>query len=71
MALIGEPRTGSARCSRHPLGSTQQLLAVTISSEVNVLVLCIMLCCSWSAPQGHHRLLRPRYRLRAGGKHDK
>jgi branched-chain amino acid transport system permease protein len=51
------------------LGSTQQLLAVTISSEVNVLVLGIMLVLFVvGAPKGIIGLLRPRYRLRAGGK---
>jgi branched-chain amino acid transport system permease protein len=51
------------------LGSTQQLLAVTISSEVNVLVLGIMLVLFVvAAPKGIIGLLRPRYRLRAGGK---
>jgi len=51
------------------LGSTQQLLAVTISSEVNVLVLGIMLVLFVVvAPKGIIGLLRPRYRLRAGGK---
>ena len=47
---------------------TQQLLAVTISSEVNVLVLGIMLVVFVvAAPKGIIGLLRPRYRLRAGG----
>src|SRR6266513_276371 len=51
------------------LGTTQQLLTVTISSEVNVLVLGIMLVLFVvSAPKGIVGLLRPRYRLRAGGK---
>ena len=51
------------------LGTTQQLLAVTISSEVNVLVLGIMLVVFVVvAPKGIIGLLRPRYRLRAGGK---
>jgi branched-chain amino acid transport system permease protein len=51
------------------LGVTQQLLAVTISSEVNVLVLGIMLVLFVvGAPKGIIGLLRPRYRLRAGGK---
>jgi branched-chain amino acid transport system permease protein len=51
------------------LGSTQQFLAVTISSEVNVLVLGIMLVLFVvGAPKGIIGLLRPRYRLRAGGK---
>jgi branched-chain amino acid transport system permease protein len=51
------------------LGVTQQLLAVTISSEVNVLVLGIMLVVFVVvAPKGIIGLLRPRYRLRAGGK---
>ena len=51
------------------LGTTQQLLAVTISSEVNVLVLGIMLVVFVvAAPKGIIGLLRPRYRLRAGGK---
>ena len=54
------------------LGSTQQFLAVTISSEINVLVLGIMLVLFVVvAPKGIIGLLRPRYRLRAGGKHDK
>jgi branched-chain amino acid transport system permease protein len=54
------------------LGSTQQFLAVTISSEINVLVLGIMLVLFVvAAPKGIIGLLRPRYRLRAGGKHDK
>jgi branched-chain amino acid transport system permease protein len=51
------------------LGVTQQFLAVTISSEVNVLVLGIMLVLFVVvAPKGIIGLLRPRYRLRAGGK---
>ena len=51
------------------LGSTQQLLAVTISSEVNVLVLGIMLVLFVvAAPNGIIGLVVPRYRLRAGGK---
>jgi branched-chain amino acid transport system permease protein len=51
------------------LGSTQQFLAVTISSEINVLVLGIMLVLFVVvAPKGIIGLLRPRYRLRAGGK---
>ena len=51
------------------LGTTQQLLTVTISSEVNVLVLGIMLVVFVvAAPKGIIGLLRPRYRLRAGGK---
>ena len=51
------------------LGTTQQLLAVTISSEVNVLVLGIMLVVFVvAAPKGIIGLLSPRYRLRAGGK---
>jgi branched-chain amino acid transport system permease protein len=51
------------------LGSTQQFLAVTISSEINVLVLGIMLVLFVvGAPKGIIGLLRPRYRLRAGGK---
>jgi branched-chain amino acid transport system permease protein len=51
------------------LGVTQQLLAVTISSEVNVLVLGIMLVLFVvGAPKGIIGLFRPRYRLRAGGK---
>ena len=51
------------------LGVTQQLLAVTISSEVNVLVLGIMLVVFVvAAPKGIIGLLSPRYRLRAGGK---
>jgi branched-chain amino acid transport system permease protein len=51
------------------LGSTQQLLAVTISSEVNVLVLGIMLVLFVvAAPNGIIGLVAPRYRLRAGGK---
>ena len=51
------------------LGVTQQLLAVTISSEVNVLVLGIMLVLFVvGAPKGIIGLLLPRYRLRAGGK---
>jgi len=51
------------------LSTTQQLLTVTISSEVNVLVLGIMLVLFVvAAPKGIIGLLRPRYRLRAGGK---
>src|SRR4029450_11040243 len=51
------------------LGVTQQFLAVTISSEVNVLVLGIMrVFFVVGAPKGIIGLLRPRYRLRAGGK---
>ena len=54
------------------LATTQQLLTVTISSEINVLVLGIMLVLFVvGAPKGIIGLLRPRYRLRAGGKHDK
>jgi branched-chain amino acid transport system permease protein len=42
---------------------------VTISSEVNVLVLGIMLVLFVvGAPKGIIGLLMPRYRLRAGGK---
>ena len=42
---------------------------MTISSEVNVLVLGIMLVLFVvAAPKGIIGLLRPRYRLRAGGK---
>ena len=53
------------------LGTTQQLLTVTISSEVNVLVLGVMLVLFVvGAPKGIIGLMRPRYRLRAGGKHD-
>jgi branched-chain amino acid transport system permease protein len=51
------------------LGVTQQLLAVTISSEVNVLVLGVMLVLFVVvAPKGLIGLVRPHYRLRAGGK---
>jgi branched-chain amino acid transport system permease protein len=51
------------------LGTTQQLLAVTISSEVNVLVLGIMLVLFVVvAPKGIIGLVMPRYRLRTGGK---
>ena len=51
------------------LGTTQQALAVTISSEVNVLVLGIMLVLFVVvAPKGIIGLVMPRYRLRTGGK---
>jgi branched-chain amino acid transport system permease protein len=50
------------------LGSTQQLLAVTISSEVNVLVLGIMLVLFVvAAPEGIIGLIRRVRRKRAGG----
>jgi branched-chain amino acid transport system permease protein len=50
------------------LGSTQQLLAVTISSEVNVLVLGIMLVLFVvAAPEGIIGLIRKGRRKRAGG----
>jgi branched-chain amino acid transport system permease protein len=49
------------------LGSTQQLLAVTISSEVNVLVLGIMLVLFVvAAPEGIIGLIR-RVRLKRAG----
>jgi len=51
------------------LGSTQQLLAVTISSEVNVLVLGIMLVLFVvAAPEGLIGLLRKAVRHRVGGR---
>jgi branched-chain amino acid transport system permease protein len=51
------------------LGVTQQLLAVTISSEVNVLVLGIMLVLFVvAAPEGLLGLVRRLVRYRAGGK---
>ena len=51
------------------LGVTQQLLAVTISSEVNVLVLGIMLVLFVvAAPEGLLGLARRLVRYRAGGK---
>jgi branched-chain amino acid transport system permease protein len=51
------------------LGSTQQLLAVTISSEVNVLVLGIMLVVFVvAAPEGLIGLLRRGLRKRAEDK---
>jgi branched-chain amino acid transport system permease protein len=51
------------------LGSTQQLLAVTISSEVNVLVLGIMLVLFVvAAPEGIIGLIRRGRRKRAGDK---
>jgi branched-chain amino acid transport system permease protein len=51
------------------LGSTQQLLAVTISSEVNVLVLGIMLVLFVvAAPEGIIGLIRRVGRNRAGDK---
>ena len=50
------------------LGVTQQLLAVTISSEVNVLVLGIMLVLFVvAAPEGIIGLFRKAGRKRAGG----
>jgi branched-chain amino acid transport system permease protein len=51
------------------LGSTQQLLAVTISSEVNVLVLGIMLVLFVvAAPEGLIGLIRRGVRKRAEDK---
>jgi branched-chain amino acid transport system permease protein len=51
------------------LGSTQQLLAVTISSEVNVLVLGIMLVVFVvAAPEGLIGLIRKGVRKRAEDK---
>jgi branched-chain amino acid transport system permease protein len=51
------------------LGVTQQLLAVSISSEVNVLVLGIMLVLFVvAAPEGIIGLIRKAARARAGGK---
>ena len=51
------------------LGVTQQLLAVTISSEVNVLVLGIMLVLFVvAAPEGLLGLIGRLVRYRAGGK---
>ncbi len=51
------------------LGSTQQLLAVTISSEVNVLVLGVMLVLFVvAAPEGLIGLFRKARGYRAGGK---
>jgi branched-chain amino acid transport system permease protein len=50
------------------LGSTQQLLTVTISSEVNVLVLGVMLVVFVvAAPEGIIGLVRRVSRSRSGG----
>jgi len=51
------------------LGTTQQLLTVTISSEVNVLVLGIMLVLFVvAAPEGLIGLFRRLVRIRTGGR---
>jgi branched-chain amino acid transport system permease protein len=51
------------------LGVTQQLLTVTISSEVNLLVLGVMLVLFVVvAPEGIIGLIRRAGRIRAGGK---
>ena len=53
------------------LGATQQLLTVTISSEVNVLVLGVMLVLFVvAAPEGIIGLIRRASRRRAEGEHD-